>query len=116
MATEQNCCPEMQRLLGGTSFKLDFRQKGAQRLAGDISAGNFHPIVPLKFRKNIFENFHNVTHRGRLASRRIISSSLVWRSLSSDVTAWARGCLTYQWGNIHRHTRLVPLPLYFYHY
>ncbi len=34
MAAEQNCCPETQRLLGGTSLKLAFCQTGAQRLAG----------------------------------------------------------------------------------
>jgi hypothetical protein len=54
MAAEQNRCPETQRLLGGTNLKLAFRQTGAQRLAGDVSTGNFCPIVPLKFRKNIF--------------------------------------------------------------
>ncbi len=59
----------------------------------------------------IFTFDHNVAHPGRLASRRIISSRFVWRSLSSDVTAWARGCLAYQRGKIHRHTRLVPLPI-----
>jgi hypothetical protein len=109
MAAEQNRCPETQRLLGGTSLKLAFRQTGAQRLAGDVSTGNFCPIVPLKFRKNIFDHFHNVAHPGRLASRRIISSRFVWRGLSSDVTAWARGCLACQRGKIHCHTRLVPL-------
>jgi hypothetical protein len=41
MVAEQNCCPETQCLLGGTSLKLGFRQTGAQRLAGDISTGNF---------------------------------------------------------------------------
>jgi hypothetical protein len=41
MATEQNCCPETQRLLGDTSLKLALRQTGAQRLAGDVSIGNF---------------------------------------------------------------------------
>ncbi len=111
MATEQNRCPETQRLLGNTSLKLAFRQTGAQRLAGDVSTGNFRPIVPLKFRKNIFDNFHNVAHPGRLASHRIISSRFVWRGLYRDVTAWARGCLACQWGKIHRHTRLVPLPI-----
>jgi hypothetical protein len=35
----------------------------------------------------------------------------VWRGLSSDVTAWARGCLACQRGKIHHHTRLVPLPI-----
>ncbi len=57
MAAEQNRCPEMQRLLGGTSLKLAFRQTGAQRLAGDISTGTFRPIVPLKFRKDILPIF-----------------------------------------------------------
>jgi hypothetical protein len=54
MAAEQNRCPEMKRLLGGTSFKLAFRQTGAQRLAGDVSTGNFRPAVSLKFRKKHF--------------------------------------------------------------
>jgi hypothetical protein len=44
----------MQRLLGGSSFKLAFRQTGAQRLAGDVSTGVFRPIVPGKFRKDFF--------------------------------------------------------------
>ncbi len=78
MAAEQNGCPETQCLLGDTSLKLAFRQTGAQRLAGDVSTGNFHPIVPLKFRKIIFDHFHNVVHPGRLASRCIISSRFVW--------------------------------------
>jgi hypothetical protein len=111
MATEQNLCPETQRLLGGTSLKLAFHQTGAQCLAGDVSTGNFRPIVPLKFRKNIFDHFHNVAHPGRLAFRCIISSRFVWRCLSSDITDWARGCLACQRGKIHRYTRLVPLPI-----
>jgi hypothetical protein len=111
MAAEQNCYPETQHLLGGTSPKLAFRQTGAQRLAGDISTGTFRPIVPLKFRKDIFAHFHNVAHPGRLASRRKISSRFVWRGLSSDVTAWARRCLACQRGKIHRHTRLAPQPI-----
>ncbi len=37
-----------------------------------------------------------------------ISSRFVWRGLSSDVTAWARGCLACQRGKTHRHTRPSP--------
>jgi hypothetical protein len=58
MAAQQNCCPEMQRLLGGASLKLAFCQRGAQRMAGDVSTGNFPP----KVRKSIFDHFHNVAH------------------------------------------------------
>jgi cleavage and polyadenylation specificity factor subunit 1 len=35
----------------------------------------------------------------------------MWRRLSSDVTAWARGCLACQRGKIHRYTRLAPQPI-----
>jgi cleavage and polyadenylation specificity factor subunit 1 len=108
---EQNCCAEMQRLLGGTSLKSAFRQTGTQHLANDISTGVFHPIVPLKFRKNIFDHFNNVAHPGKLASRHIISFRFVWRGLSSDITAWTCGCLACQRGKIHRHIRLVPQPI-----
>jgi hypothetical protein len=111
MAAKQNSCPDTQHLLGGISLKLAFRQTGAQRLAGDVATGNFRPIVPLKFRKNIFDHFHNVAFPGRLASSGIISSRFVWRCLSSNITAWACGCLACQRGKIHSHTRLVPLPI-----
>ncbi len=111
MAAEQNRCPETQRFLGGTSLKLAFCQTGAQRLAGDVSTGNFRPLFPSNSEKNIFDHFHNVAHPGRLASRRLISSRFVWCGLSSDVTAWTRGCLYCQRDKIHRHTCLVPLPI-----
>ncbi len=54
MAAEQNRCAEMQRLLGGSSLKIAFRQAGAQRLVGDISMGIFGPVVPEKFIKDVF--------------------------------------------------------------
>jgi hypothetical protein len=111
MAAKKNRCQETQRLLGGTSLKLAFRQTEAQRLAGHVSTGSFCPIVPFKFRKNIFDNFHNVAHPGRLASRRIISSRFVWRCLSSYATNRARGSLACQRGKIHCHTCLAPLPI-----
>ncbi len=90
---------------------MAFCQTGNQRLAGDVSTGNFHPIVPLKFRKIIFDHFHNVAHFRRLASRCIVSSRFVWRGLSSDVTAWACRCLVCQLGKIHNQMHLVPQPI-----
>jgi hypothetical protein len=70
----------------------------------------FAQLFPSNSEK-IFDHLHNVAHPGRLASHCIISSRFVWRGLSSDVTAWARGCLACQRAKIHRHTRLVPLPI-----
>jgi hypothetical protein len=93
-----------------------FRQTGAQSLAGEVSTGIFCLIVPLKFRKDIFANFHNVAHPGRLASHLIISSRLVWRGLSSDslpgpAGAWAaseaRSTTTHAWPPAHPHPSTV---------
>jgi hypothetical protein len=108
---EQHCCPETQRLLGGTSLKLAFRQTGTQCLARDVSTGTFCPIVPSNSEGLFFDHFHNVAHPGRLASRRIISSRFMSRGLSSDINAWACGCLACQRGKIHCHTRLAPQPI-----
>jgi hypothetical protein len=47
-------------LAAGTFLKLAFHQTDAQRLAGDVSTGIFHPVVPLKFRKDIFSYFHTL--------------------------------------------------------
>jgi hypothetical protein len=71
----------------------------------------FLPHCPPKILKNHFDHFHNVAHPGRLASHHVFSSRFVWRGLSSDVTAWARGCLACQRGKIHCHTHLVPQPI-----
>jgi hypothetical protein len=43
MAAEQNRCAETQRLLGGSSLQLAFRQAGTQCLAGYILTGIFSP-------------------------------------------------------------------------
>jgi hypothetical protein len=95
MAAKQNCCPETQRLLGGTSLNwLSTRQAlnaWLEMFPRAISA----QLFPSNSEKNIFDHFYNVAHPGRLASRRIISSRFVWCGLSSDVTAWARGCLAF---------------------
>ncbi len=103
MYAEQNNYAETQRLLSGTSLKLAFRQAGAHCLAGDISTGAVHPIVPQKFRRDIFLNLHNISHPGRLAYCPLVSSRFVWRGLSNDITSWTRTCLCCQQGKIHRH-------------
>jgi hypothetical protein len=54
MAAKQNRCLETQRLLGGTSLKLAFRQTGAQRLAGDVSIGNNSPKCSPQIQEKLF--------------------------------------------------------------
>ncbi len=73
----------------------------------------FLPNCSPQVQKKHFRSFSQCCspRETHLPFRRIISSRFVWRCLSSDVTAWARRCLACQRGKIHRHTRLVPLPI-----
>jgi hypothetical protein len=96
-------------LLSSSSLKLAFQQAGAQHLVGDVSTGFFCPIVPTKFRIGIFLHLHSISHPGRLASSRLVSSRFVWRGFANDVTSWAKSCLHCQWSKIH--TRLLPQPI-----
>jgi hypothetical protein len=79
MAAEQARCPETQRLRGVSSLKIGSCLEGQYDLLGNTSTGVIHPIIPIPFRKNVFLSIHNIAHPGRLASRRMLSSKLVWQ-------------------------------------
>ncbi len=106
MAAEQQCCPETQRSLGGTSLKIAFCQTGAQRLAGDISTGTFCPIFPLKFRKYISPIFLTLLTSGGLPPVVLFHSGLCGAdcsatSLPGPAGVWpaseARSTATHAW-------------------
>jgi hypothetical protein len=63
MTTEQNGCPETQRLLGSSSLIIAFQQAGAHCLVGDVSTGIFCPVAHAKFRKDFFSFAQYLTPR-----------------------------------------------------
>jgi hypothetical protein len=99
----------MQQLLGRKSLTIAFKQAGTQRLVSSVSTGAFLPVVLTKFQQDIFFPFYNISHLGRLASRRLVSSRYVWRSFSQEVAAWAKNCLYFQQSKIQCHTKTRPL-------
>jgi hypothetical protein len=58
------------------------------------ATGIFRPIVPQKFRTDIFFHFHNISHLEKLASRRTVSSRYVWRVFATNITAWPKPAST----------------------
>jgi hypothetical protein len=63
MATEQNCCTEMQHLLSGSSLRLAFQQAGSQRLVSDVSLEFFVPSSQQNSKKTficICTTFHTL--------------------------------------------------------
>ena len=83
-------------------------------LLGDVSTGLFRPLVPLPFRRPVFEHLHALSHPGIKASQNLISQRFVWPQMKVDIRGWCRTCLSCQQTKIHRHTTTplqhVPLP------
>jgi hypothetical protein len=103
MTAKQNHCLETHNLLADSSLTVAFWQAGVQCLVGDVSTGDFSPVVLEKFWKDIF------SHHGKLAYRQFVSSIYVWHSLAKDVAARAKTFLHCQQSKIHRHARTQPL-------
>jgi hypothetical protein len=70
----------------------------------------FFPIDPLKFRKAIFDHFHNIAHPGRLASRSIISSGLCGMDFPATSPPGPAGVWPAS-GARSTDTRLAPQPI-----
>jgi hypothetical protein len=80
----------------------------------DVSASTFRPLIPLSFRKTIFEHDHFLGHPGIRATRRLISSWFLWQSMAQNVNQWTRQCLSYlKSKSLFSPSSLIPLPFPF---
>jgi hypothetical protein len=75
-------------------------------LIGDSSTGTFCPLVPRDLRRQVFEHLHGTANPGSWGTRRLISSRHLWKDLSTDVTAWAKACLSCQRAKVHCHVQV----------
>ena len=74
----------------------------------DLSTGVPRPVVPLPFRRAVFNCLHSLSHPGVRATERLITSRYVWPRIKSDVRRWAQSCLQCQRSKVQRHT-ITPL-------
>ena len=75
----------------------------------DVSSGSPRPLVPISLRHQLFSSLHELSHPGVRASRRLLSSKLVWPGLAKDVGLWTRSCLRCQQSKIQSHVK-SPVP------
>jgi transposase InsO family protein len=78
------------------SLDIVYRLFGESYLYGDVSTPIFRPLVPVPFRRLIFDALHNAGHPGRRATKRLISSRFVWPLMAKQITQWAAECLPCQ--------------------
>ena len=79
----------------------------------DISTGSLRSLVLLQLCRKLFDQLHGVSHPGIRASRRLISSRLVWQGMSRDVGLWAKSCIPCQTSKIstHIHSTVPSIPV-----
>jgi len=70
--------------------------------------GTFRPLVPKDLHQQVLNHLHDPAHPGMQVSCHLITSSYVWKGLSTEVTAWARPCLHCQQAKIHHHIQVPP--------
>ena len=69
----------------------------------DISNGPARPYIPFPLRKRVFDVLHGLGHPGVERTRQTVSSKVVWPSMRTDVSKWARECLSCQQAKVTRH-------------
>jgi cleavage and polyadenylation specificity factor subunit 1 len=58
----------------------------------DTSRGLTRPLVPRADRQQVFAAIHGLAHPGTRATRRLMTSRVVWRGMTSDIARWVREC------------------------
>jgi transposase InsO family protein len=108
LAAAQLSCPEVATMRASTALSIVSKPMGDHQLLGDVSTGEFHPLLPPQFRTAVFLSLHNIAHPGVRASCRLFSSRLCWPHISKQVAALARACPHCQRSKVHKHVHLQP--------
>jgi cleavage and polyadenylation specificity factor subunit 1 len=69
----------------------------------DMSTGRPRPIVPLSFRRLVFDHLHNLSHPGVAATLRLIADRYVWPLMNKQVRAWTKQCIKCQRSKVIKH-------------
>ena len=77
---------------------------GGPSILCDTSTGTPRPWVPPRFRRDVFDLVHGLSHPSRKATTKMVKQRYVWDSVTSDVRSWAKACLSCQKSKVVRHT------------
>ena len=77
----------------------------------DVSLGRPRPLVPVSFRRHIFDTLHGLSHPGIWETRKLVARKYVWHGLGRQVGEWAKTCIACQRAKVNLH-HCAPLSEY----
>ena len=78
---------------------------GNTPLLCDVSTGAERPLVPVRWRRRVFDAIHGLSHPSIRSTCKLIATKFVWHGLAKQVRDWAKACIPCQRSKIHRHTK-----------
>lgn len=107
LADDQNTDSELHELLtSGTALKLVKTRtpKSDLHVYCDVSTSSPRPYITPRFRKQVFDSLHNLSHAGRKTTVKLVTQRFVWPGVKRDCRKWAKECQQCQRSKITRHT------------
>ena len=109
MASAQQADAEITRYkTTPTDMALQTFPVGASQtdLICDVSTGHPRPLVPVVFRRTVFNAIHGLSHPSiRTTRAALMLSKFVWHGIGRQVSLWARNCIACQRAKVHRNVR-----------
>ena len=107
MAKAQKLDPQIRALQSSpnTSLKIEavpIACSPTDTILCDTSTGTQRPLIPLDWRRVIFDSMHGLSHPGIRATQKLITARFVWPGANADVRRWSRSCIQCQRSKIHR--------------
>ena len=76
-----------------------------ETLLCDTSTGQPRPVVPVGWRRTVFDLVHGLSHPSIRATRQLVASKFVWHGIRKQVGLWAKACIPCQTSKVHQHIR-----------
>jgi transposase InsO family protein len=77
----------------------------------ETSKPNNRPFVPASLRKKLFDRYHNLSHPGIKATKKLIRQRYFWPDMTDDVKYWCEHCTACGSSKVIRHTKISPIQI-----
>lgn len=106
---EQESDKELEKLLTSCQTNLQLQlthlPDSNNKIYCDVSTGICRPYIPPRYRRQIFDHLHNLSHPGVRATLKLISRRFVWPFMNKDCASWAKTCLSCQRSKVQVHNK-----------